>query len=86
MEKTYDKTRSIDTLELKIDNIYWSKINPPSYDSIHHKYCIYSLKSFCFVVNMRRFDFPSYLPLNMRGNIKGNIFVGNNEANCTRPH
>ena len=30
--------------------------------------------------------FPSYLPQNMRGNIKGNIFVGNNEENCTRPH
>ena len=39
-----------------------------------------------FVVNMRGFDFPSYLPLNMRGSIKGNIFVGNNEANCTRQH
>ena len=38
------------------------------------------------MVNMRGFDFPSYLPQNMRGNIKGNIFVGNNQANCTRPH
>ena len=42
----------------------------------------FSFPSF-FVVNMKGFDFPSYLPQNMRVNIKGNIFVGNNEANCT---